>query len=777
MRLSKDDDMTNRKYSSTNSINNLKNSTTSLIYLASTLLSSAAIAASTPSGGIEEVTVVAQKREVNIQKAPVAITAVSAQVLDQSHAINPVDLNGLIPSLVFTTSEGFNNSVAIRGIGFNVPQNDAAQPSVSYHIDNVYIANPVALNTGFLDPDHIEVLRGPQGTVFGQNSVGGTINVISKLPTFDGTTGYADLSLGTYNLETFRGALNTTLGDSIAVRASIAQDRHDGFGNATQVPGTGGKYDLSDDDSVHGRLQGLWKPNENFSLLLRAEYAQLDNNAPLSKSLNDPNPDPWTQTSDWPGFQDIKQQIYSATATYNLPWATVKSLSSWQASDHIGSLNEDGLTTALMNPAPHDVEYEYQKSMNWTQEINLSSLPGGKLDWIVGAFFLTGNEKVGYTQWGLSPSAPNAPNYLFYKPPSYKTGADLPASLYFQSASRLTRTSYSFYGQGTYHLSDSLRITGGIRQTHDENSTDVHDYFDLTGPPVFVKSSANSTTGKGEVEYDLAPDNLIYASYSTGFKPGGGNISLSPAVVPFQYKPETVTAYEIGTKNAFMDKRIRLNAAAFYYDYSNMQFEAEDVVNFQGGVDNIPKAEVYGAEAEATVLLPANLRLDGNLTVEKGRITSHFQALDNVAGNYANFLAGFAFFSPLDLKLRRAAYRDVYGNSPPMMPKVQGTVSLTHTWDMAGGAQLISKFDVQYRDAYNTTIFPKNAIYTAPSYTLYNLFFGYTFANDKWDMSFSLTNLTNAAAVQSRFVNQFGGETTQTYFPPRQAIFRVGYRF
>jgi iron complex outermembrane receptor protein len=749
--------------------------------------------AAAPSAGLEEIVVVAQKRAVNIQKEPAAVTAIPAALLDQAHIVNPVDLNGQVPSLVITTSEGFNNSVAIRGIGFNVPQNDSAQPSVSYHVDGIYIANPVALNSGFLDVDHVEVLRGPQGTVFGQNSVGGAINVISKLPTLDDYTGFADISTGSYSLERFRGALNVPVNDQFAIRASVDQDRHDGFANATKVPGTGGHYDLSNDDSVHARLQLLWKPTDDFSALFRAEYAHADNNEAEFKNILDPNPNPYQESSDWPGTFNYRQEVYSATLTYNMPWATLKSLTSWQSVNQGGSVNEDGLDQNFASSIPpnfyHDIEYFFHNSQAITQEVDLTSPTGTDFDWIVGAFFLNGKEKVRYAQYSIYPGDPAPPEFALYADAAYGN-AHYPTApyLYFQSRSRLYRQSYSFFGQGTYHITDDLRFTGGIRYTRDGDRTEISDYF--SGVPLVVSSSANVLTGKAEIDYDLTPDNMVYASFSSGFKPGGGNISPSPLRVPFEYKPETIKSYEIGSKNSFMDKKIHFNAAAFYYDYSDLQYEAEDLATYEGGVDNIPKTEIYGVEGEFSYLLPYNLRFDLNGTIEKGRITSHFLALDNVAGNNAvlqalshgvNLDNIFSPYTPQDIalfqKYRGPAYHDVYGNAPPMLPEYTVSASLTHTLDFADSSSLLSRVEMNYRDHFSNTIFGNSSIYTAPSYVLWNLYFDYTFADPNYDASFGIDNVFDRAGVLSRFTNQFGGETSQAFVPPRQFIVRFGYKF
>ena len=249
---------------------------------------------------LEEIQVVAQKQNIDLQKAPVAITALAGDSLAQLNIVNPIDMNGQVPGLVITQSEGYNRSVSIRGVGFNVPQDDSAQTSVSYHEDGIYIAFPVALDSGFLDVDHVEVLRGPQGTVFGQNAIGGTINVISRLPTFDGVHGFVDAATGSYHLEHLTGAINLPLSSSFAIRASADQITQQGYVKATAVAGQP-NFDLNNQNSWHGRLQALWQPGDDLSVLLRAEYARANQHESSGKNINDPNPDPTRQTSDWPG--------------------------------------------------------------------------------------------------------------------------------------------------------------------------------------------------------------------------------------------------------------------------------------------------------------------------------------------------------------------------------------------------------------------------------------------------------------------------------------------
>ena len=555
-----------------------------------TTMLAAGFAARAQTDELLPITVVAQKQNIDLQKAPESITALTAEALAQSNIVTPLDLNGQVPGLVITESEGFNRSVSIRGIGFNVPQDDSAQPSVSYHEDGIYIVYPVALNSGFLDVDHVEVLRGPQGTVFGQNSIGGTINVISKQPTLDGVHGYAEASLGSYDLVHTSAAINLPLSSTFAIRFAYDQNYQHGDVSATAVPGG---YDLNNQNNFHGRLQALWQPNDNLSVLLRAEYAQAHEHEKQAKNITDPDSDPWHESSDWPGRFIYNQQLYAATVTYNLDKMTLKAISSYQEVNQHGSVSEDGLSLGIQADLgqPHDVEYFLHNSKNITEEFNLASKPGGDFDWIVGAFLLKSRLTVAYDQYnvfpgeGVYPGDPT-PNLIGVGTPNDAIFAAIDEGLlYFQNVGVEDRTSWSGYGQTTYHLSDALRISAGLRYTHDHNSTQFADYYST---PLYLQQTATKVTYRVAADYDITPTNLAFASVSTGFKPGGGNISDAPAVVPLQFQPETITAFELGSKNSFFDRKVNANVSAFYYKDKNMQFQAEDLINYQGGVDNIP---------------------------------------------------------------------------------------------------------------------------------------------------------------------------------------------
>lgn len=731
-------------------------------------------AASSPGAGtqaLEEIIVTAEKKSAKLQQAPIAVTAIEGAKLQSSNIMEPADLTGFAPGLTIAKNEGYNRVVAIRGVGFESPQNDSAQPGVSYHVDGVFISNPVALNADFLDVNRIEVLRGPQGTVFGQNSTGGAINVISNQPILNQFSGNASLSYGSYNLERFGGVVNLPITDTLAIRAAIQQNRHDGFAKATAIKGMP-DYALDDENSVTARLLVLWAPTDDLSITLGANYFDADEHDRAQKNIYDPNPDPRELTQDFPGKFGMRSEVYDAVIQYETPWAQIKSTTSWQYLKERQVLDNDRLTYDL-NPFAHDlVPDTHRANRAITQEVDVSSLPGGPVDWIVGAFYLNVKNHVGFLEYtGVTPTTPISSEY---------NPANLPfLGFGFETDSIPTRESYSFFGQATYHLLDDLDITGGARYTHDLVASAVSTYY---LPILNIEQSGNAVTGRAVVTYKVTPDNNVYASWSSGFKPGASNLENSlPLNVPLAGKPESIVAYEVGSKNQFFDGMLRANLAAFYYNFDNFQYAAEDPIPFKGGVDNIPNVRIYGLEGEFSAILPYNLRLDTNLAWEHSKINSHYRTLDPVVGaDISNTLAaqGIGFFDPRSIAARAAAAQDVYGNSAPKLPKYSISADLVHNLDMGDNGTLTSRVEVLYRSSYQYRIFNNSALDRLPSSITWNLAFHYQPLDMPWNVDFLITNVFDRLNVDSRFTNAFGVQTTsQEFAPPRQFIAKATYTF
>jgi len=767
--------------------------------VAGVLVASAAVAADTdPDDRLESIIVVGQKENLGIERTPEAITALPADFLKQNGIKSATDLNGMVPSLVIGESDGYNFDLSIRGIGLNSPQDDGSPASVSLHQNGIFMPNPLSLSFGFLDVDHIEVLRGPQGTVFGQNSVGGTVNVITVQPTFDAVKGYTDVEFGSYDLMHLRTAINLPLSSTLAIRFAGDFIKQDGYVVATEVPGD---FHLNDTHNYHVRLSALFQPNDDFNVAASVEYAKVVQHEPESKNILDPNPNPWEESSDWPGLYNIDQTLATIIATYNFDSMSLKSLSSVQYMNQGGSNSESGLDLALATQLYGGENDQFVLHQNYTvtQEFDLSSKPGGPLDWVVGAFYLDSRTTDGYDQYLRNPQVPGAPDILNDEQESLVAPEIAAGTLYFESSNAFRRTSVSGFGQATYHITDELRATAGFRYTVDRNTTLLDNYFGdpgIGGGIVHLGQRSDKLTWKTGLDYQITPENFLYGSVSTGFKPGGGNPGTAPAVVPAQYAPETITAFEVGSKNEFFDHTFVANVAGFYYIDKNMQYHAEDLINFDGGVDNLPKVDIYGIEGEFMALLPYHFRLSANLTAEKGKIATHVSTLDNLAGNAANsaFANQYGYPAFIDAEfgipnpalpngpailsaLRAQGYRDVYGNAPPNLPTYTAAVALAQTSTFADGSSLLSRLQGNYRDKYADTVFGNSFYYTTPSYVMMNLYYDYTFSNRKFDLTFAVTNLADRKEVSYRFTNQYGGETTQTWFPPREYILGFGYKF
>ena len=734
------------------------------------LVSSAYAQSSTPvrSVTIDEIIVSAEKRDVNLQKVPLSVTVFSAADLDSQGVINAVDLSGLAPGLTIAKNEGFRRVVVIRGLGLEANQNDIANPSVSTHTDGVFTPSDISLNSDFLDVDRIEILRGPQGTVFGQNSTGGAINVITKQPKLDEFEGYANVSLGNFNLVRTRAAVNVPINKQLAARAAFSYYNHDGFTKNIAIPGTR----LDEANNFAGRLSILWQPTSDFSATVRAQFFTEDTNDRAQKNILDPTPDPRKLRQDFPGTFQFDSQVYSAELKYNLPWATVKSITSYQYEEENQSRDgdrSDGFFT------PQDVVPDRGRTIETeTQEINITSAGEQPLpiDWIVGFFFLHTKTNVRFLEFldngdGILDMTIDKVN-PFSNP-----------DLGFQTNSTPTRKSWSLYGQATWHITDFLRLTGGVRYTDDKVNSLVTNFFGAFGStPLSTKTT--KTTGKVSVEWDLSPDNMVYASWTRGFKPGGTNLTFG-TFVPATYKDESIDAYEFGVKNRFMDDRIQLNVSGFFYNYRNLQFQNTDPAVFNGGVDNIPNSKVHGIEGELTVLLTDNLRLDANFAYLKTKITSDFLALDSVAANNAqNVLLGmgFSLFGPEVFAARSAAIKNIKGNALPKTPEFATNINLTYDIDVQDIGVMTAHVQYTYRDGFSYRVFNNNATDQVKSYDLINLDLSWKPNNQAWHLDFIVTNIEDDAAVNSRFTDAFGtGSTSDELVPPRQFIVRAGYRF
>ena len=750
---------------------------------------SAAIAASLSSGVLaenstlvfEEVLVTAEKRSESLQDLSQAISVLDGDDLDNQQISSFVDLSAIAPGVNIAKNEGFKTVITIRGVGNEANQNAIANPSVSYHLDGIYVASPFALQTDFLDLERIEVLRGPQGTLFGQNSTGGAINVITQAPTVDDTFGKADLTVGDYGLVKARAAYNLPLSDTLAVRASFISNDRDGFTDNLTLG-----QDLDDANSTSARVRVLYEPRDNFRANFTAQIFDEDRNGAAQKGLLDPTPDARELRQDSRADYELTSELYSVVLEWDFEAFSLKSLTSYQNDDVLINRDNDRNDLAVLAPfaqLPSVYVPETNKQKTVTQEINLISGNPlfGKMDWVAGVFYLDTEVEISIRELldfnfnGSFDPFTLAQVFAF----------DDTAEIGFISDSKPERDSTSIYGQGTWNFNDEWRAVFGMRYTEDEVYSAVTNFYGRTGTDI-IEMDSEKVTGRFVVEHDFNDSTMGFASYTRGFKPGGSNLTygleavVAPVVVLPTFDEEIVDAYELGLKTDLADGRVRLNVAAFYYNYEGLQYQATDPEVFQGGVGNIPESEILGAELELSAFLSDSVILDVRVAWLDTEITGNHLALDNVqseaAGN-ALIGQGFNLFSD-DIQIARsAAVQNVNGNDLAKTPKFTGNIALNWNTNINAG-ELNSSLQYTYRGEFKHRIFNNAVTDIVPSYDIINLVVGFRPEGKNWSVELIAKNLTDEAGINARFTDVFGvGATGDELIGPRQFMARFAIDF
>lgn len=728
----------------------------------------AAAPAADATPALEEVVVTAEKRDVNLQKTPIAITAVSGDALTKSNVVSIIDLNATVPGLTASRNNGLQRVISIRGVGYETAQNISSQPGVAMFIDGVYISNNIATGVDLVDVNQLEVLRGPQSTLYGQSATGGVINMVTNQPRLNVYGGDVAVSYGTYNLTKADASVNIPVGDTLAIRASVEKFNHDGFAKVPEL----GNYDLDNANDFTGKISALWKPVDNFSATLTYWHFGEDNHGAAQKNILDTNPNPRIIDQDYAGGANLKFDLAALNLKYDLPFAQLKFIGGYQDMLSLQTADNDRSDFATIHAFdvyPESTIYNH----TWTEELSLASTTPGPLDWIVGVYFLQQMSRQITEEYnGTSPPPSAYPTFTSVPP------GGLPKFFAYEANAALYRRSGAGYAQGTYHITDKFRFTGGLRYSEDYFSNSNSASF---AAPVYYSHADDELTGKAEFEYDFMPTVMGYASYSRGYKPGGVNINTKPVLVGRGFNAEMVNAYEVGAKTRWLDNRLQLNGAVFYYDYTNFQYQEEDPVPYQGGVANIPHAHIEGAELEGAYAITPSLRLSGNMTTLGGKFTGTYYALDALAALQANTVAaarGLSIYAPAGQALRAAAVQNTDGNTPPKLPDFTSTVALEHTLALPTGDSLVSRVEVEYRGPYEYRIFNTGGIDRVPDYTLVNLNFAYDFRSKPLELSLTISNLFDRAAIDSRFSDPFGiGATSNTYVPPRQIFGTIKYHF
>lgn len=633
--------------------------TTSLL-----LLGSSVLAAEQRPRAIEEIVVTAEKRASVLQDTPITVSAITDEAIRERGIQDFAEVQYMVPALVYAEISDMAQ-ISMRGVGVDISTIDA-EPGVALYVDGAYRGGLSSSASLFMDIERIEVLRGPQGTLYGRNSTGGALNVITRQP---GETFAYDVSAELGSHDRRRASLFADLPlvpDVLALRAGFSYQERGGYAT-NQSNG----QDIDDVSHVlTGRATLRYTPTANFEALLRGEWGdskiggpvpiKTDENPvpPLFLTTANPGslltmpgvfpqcgeqtcadfynldlPEPGVMSSNprKPFLSDETTKNERDYKTFNLTltWEpndslTVRSITSYTDLDQkVNSWENDGTNIDFFQQTP-----AIQRNEGWSQEINVSGLAfDGRLDWIVGAFYyesdihsqffyrLPALQRTFEALFGLFAGGdPLPPGSLagFGVHPDGSTDT-VP---FFDFLLLQDLQSTAVFGQGAYQFTDRLSGTAGLRWTRDKKQVTQFISNNLGGDVCLgleLDDDWTEVTGRLGLDYRVSNDMMVYGNLSRGFKAGGFNL----AACDNPYDPETILAYELGVKSQWLDNRLQVNAAAFYYDYQDLQ--ARLFVNNAAFVRNASDVTSYGAEVEFAWLASDRLRLEGNVSWLRAR--------------------------------------------------------------------------------------------------------------------------------------------------------------
>jgi iron complex outermembrane receptor protein len=688
------------------------------LMLSAACLTPGAVSAASPedSDSLSTIVVTASKiSETDIQRTPIAITAFTAEQLQRSQLTNVNQLMGSVPNLSISVFETFAE-IFIRGIGSTnvIGGND---PSTTVQVDGVYLGRPYSQFADFLDVQRVEVLRGPQGTLYGRNAVGGTINVISRAPTDDFAAESA-LTLGNYSLVQTQDYVSGALIRGV-LDASVAVDytRHNAY--LENIAPSGNDVFNANNGGVRAQLRFM--PASFIDATTRLDYSLADEaEEGLSKALEPFTP---ATASILGNFHKVALNIPQRGVTRNAGVAEdikftlsdslmIRSLTSYRSAST--QVDDDADATDFNASLIHQEEHDKQ----FSQELNLVG-NYNRFNFVAGLYYYHENNHV-----KVAPTIVPASIYL-YVTPTMRTEAE------------------AAFAQGTFHVTPKFDVTAGIRYTTERKSMDqVETYYLYTGGTTLVQplpgmplvpipgnpfsfsttARYNAPTPKFGVQYSLTEDLMLYASATRGFKSGGYNFSANSAATA-GFQPEKVWSYEVGAKTEWLDRRLRVNLTGFYYKYTDLQVQ---ILLAPGSlsIKNAANATNKGVELEIAALPVKGLELTANLA-----------ALD---AKYSSF--------PDAPAPRGAGTVDASGNYLIQAPPYTGNLAAQYSVPVGNGNTTFLRAEYNYIGKQYFE--PTNSVNQMQAgYGLVNLSAGFATTDNKWQVTAWSHNLGDKAYV------------------------------
>ena len=734
---------------------------------------------------LEEITVTARKVEERLQETPLSVSAFTGADLAIRSITSLDQVSQITPNMSFFASaiSGKNSGQAyIRGVG----QFDyilSTDPGVGVYVDGVYLARSLGSILDLVDIERVEILRGPQGTLYGKNTVGGAIDVITRKPTQE-QEGYAEVKVGSYDRFDVRASLSGPIvKDVLSAKLAVSGRNADGFGHR---PLTGERP--GDEDSKAVRAVLNWTPTDRLSVLLTGDYTRVDEQfshhhteaintaAPLVGLHNALLPpyderyitsDPFVDLSTDRNFNDQKIWGVSGTITWQGEGLTVKSITAYRDMDVAFGTDPDGSPEIIIDEEDHNEQDQL------SQELQLSGLAfDERLNWVAGLYYLHEDGHATFdirVHSDLFPALEALPGAFIPlapvpcpPPPGVPLpcvgGAGNPLNMIFDldqfNTLEQTTKSKSVYAQGSWDFSGKLRGTYGIRYTDEKKNFFTSSYITRSGffllAPTTDRDSWNDVSHRFGLDYQWTEDLMTYISAAKGFKSGGFNGRARAVNEVQSFEPEEMWSYEAGFKSEWADHRLRLNGAVFYNDYTDLQFTLSSVVNGLQSivVGNAAEAEVKGFELELQALPVERL----NLVASVGYLDSKYTKVDPGAEiTTANKLIG--------------------------APEWTASAGAEYAVPLGSGGDLKLRADYSYRskvyfDAVNTESTAQDG------YGLWNLRATFESAGQTWAIAAGLTNAADKTYKSMGVgVLESLGFSSAIYGRPREWFLQGTYRF
>jgi len=547
--------------------------------------------------GLEEVVVTAQKREESVQRIPVAVTALNEAALETRNIVNLQQVGAISPNVRIDTTRsgsGSGGPIFIRGVGQNDPL-ASADPGVGVYVDGVYFGRMNGSLFDLVDVERVEVLRGPQGTLYGKNTIGGAVNVITQRPNSE-LGGNLKARLGNYNHVQVVGSGNVPLSDTLYTRFSVMGEQRDGYSTNT-LPTPGRDLDERRASAARGAIR--YTPSDELDVQLNVDWNQERDGGRALRRVNtgsiiaEGSPDPFTASLDYPGYRNSESSGLSAHVRWNGPAFSLVSISSYRDIDEDHKVDLDAGPTNLMH---QNVTFR-QRQMSQEFQI-LGTGFGDRLNWIGGLYAFNENSR-----------------YLEFD-------SMLGGTSFLDLDVRPENTSFAAFGQIDWKFTNRLTGTLGLRYTYEKRELNLR--FNTFGP-AYIDDTWSQPTPRFALAYQVTDSVLLYVSAAKGFKAGQLNARARSIPEYRPLEPEQVWAYEIGAKTRFADNRVQLNIATFYSTYKDIQ-----LVSFAAqpnGIDftasNAPEGKISGAELEIEANPLDGLRLQGSFGWVDARYTEY----------------------------------------------------------------------------------------------------------------------------------------------------------